>query len=252
MGLVSRTTSRPAPFFQHWIFETSGSVIYRVLPFAVYLAFLAFDQAMTWATTNIHSLESLTGQLDLWLYPVKTAVVMGLLIGFWPKYKELKDNARADHKGLYLAVAVGLAVYVAWVRMDWPWAVQGRGEASGYDPFRAGARWGVAFAVIRLFGASVVVPIMEELFWRSFLLRYLISPQFETVRLGALTPFSFLATTILFGLEHDLWFAGMTAGMAYTLLLNRTGDLWSCIVAHAVTNFTLGVHVLITGEWKWW
>jgi CAAX prenyl protease-like protein len=93
---------------------------------------------------------------------------------------------------------------------------------------------------------------MEELFWRSFLLRYLISPRFKTVRLGALTPFSFVVTVVLFGLEHDLWLAGMMAGVAYTLLLNRTGNLWSCVLAHAVTNLALGVHVLMTEEWRWW
>jgi CAAX prenyl protease-like protein len=93
---------------------------------------------------------------------------------------------------------------------------------------------------------------MEELFWRSFLLRYLISPHFQAVRLGTFTPFSFVATVVLFGVEHDLWLAGMMAGAAYTLLLYKTGRLWPCILAHAVTNLSLGIHVLMTGQWQWW
>jgi CAAX prenyl protease-like protein len=93
---------------------------------------------------------------------------------------------------------------------------------------------------------------MEELFWRSFLLRYLIASPFTAVRLGTFTPLSFGATVILFGLEHHLWLAGMVAGVAYTLVLYTTHCLWPCILAHAITNLLLGIHVLLTGEWQWW
>jgi CAAX prenyl protease-like protein len=224
----------------------------RILPFAAYLLFLALAQGITWMAGRMPSLEPWKLHADLWLYPIKTVVVAGLLILFWSKYEELKGQAFRDHRDVLWAVGVGLAVYLAWVRMDWPWATQGNGEASGYDPFRAGDKMGAGLAAVRILGASVVVPIIEELFWRSFLLRYLISPQFDSVRLGTLTPFSFLTTVVLFGLEHDLWLAGMMAGAAYTLLLNRTGRLWPCILAHAVTNLALGIHVLMTHEWKWW
>ena len=66
------------------------------------------------------------------------------------------------------------------------------------------------------------------------------------------TAFSFLTTLVLFGLEHHLWLAGMMAGAAYTLLLYGTRRLWPSIIAHAVTNLALGVHVLLTQEWNWW
>jgi hypothetical protein len=93
---------------------------------------------------------------------------------------------------------------------------------------------------------------MEELFWRSFLLRYLVTSPFTSVRLGTFTPPSFGATVILFGLEHHLWLAGMLAGVAYAFILYTTHRLWPCIVAHAITNLLLGIHVLLTGEWQWW
>ncbi|HJU03976.1 MAG TPA: CAAX prenyl protease-related protein [Nitrospiraceae bacterium] len=224
----------------------------RILPFAAYLVFLALAQGIPWMAERVPSLVPWKLHADLWLYPVKTVAVAGLLIHFWPKYHELKGRVFHDHRDGWGAVGVGLIVYLAWVHMDWPWAIQGNEETSGYDPFRAGDHIGAGLAVVRIFGASVVVPIMEELFWRSFLLRYLISPQFDSVPLGTLTSFSFLATVVLFGLEHDLWLAGMMAGAAYTLVLHQTGRLWPCIVAHAVTNFALGIHVLVTHEWKWW
>lgn len=107
-------------------------------------------------------------------------------------------------------------------------------------------------AAVRLAGAALVVPLMEELFWRSFLLRWLVRPDFRRVSLGTFTVQSFLIATVLFGLEHNLWLSGLVAGVAYTALLYRSKNLWSCIVAHGVTNLALGVHVLVTQQWHWW
>jgi CAAX prenyl protease-like protein len=107
-------------------------------------------------------------------------------------------------------------------------------------------------AGIRLFGATMIVPVMEELFWRSFLIRYVMSSDFRSIRLGAFSVGSFVVTVVLFGLEHQLWLAGMMAGAAYNVVLYRTGRIWPCILAHAVTNLILGGHVLMTGEWIWW
>lgn len=224
----------------------------RVLPFAVYLSFLAIAQVIPSVTTTSASQNGWVGHIDLWLYPIKTAAVLGLLIYFWPQYRELNNNMINGVGEAILAIAIGLLVYAAWVRMDWSWARQGDGSAAGYEPFRSGTEMGMILAGIRVFGASVVVPIMEELFWRSFLIRYLISSKFESVALGTFTIFSFAATVVLFGLEHDLWLAGMMAGVAYTGLLYYTKRLWPCILAHAVTNLALGIHVLMTGEWRWW
>ena len=225
-------------------------MIARILPFAAYMGFIALSAGVTWlAGAGILS-SAWVEKADLWLYPVKTAVVLGLLGYFWPRYEELKERIFAGPGEGFLAVGVGVLVYLAWVRMDWPWAMQG--AAAGYDPFKAGETAGIVLAAVRIFGAAAVVPVMEELFWRSFLIRYLVSPRFESVRLGTFTPLSFGATVVLFGLEHHLWLAGMMAGVAYNLLLYRTGRLWPCILAHGVTNLLLAVHVLVTGEWRWW
>ena len=223
----------------------------RILPFACYMAFIALSSALGWWAGELPDRAAWMDTVDLWLYPVKTAVVVGCLIAFWSQYGELKDRIFAGWGEVFLGVGVGLVVYLAWVRMDWSWAMQGE-VVAGYDPFVAGAGVGTVLAGIRLLGAAAVVPVMEELFWRSFVIRYIVSPQFETVRLGTFTIASFVITTVLFGVEHNLWLAGMMAGAAYTLLLYRTGRLWPCIVAHAVTNLALGVHVLVTGEWQWW
>ena len=212
----------------------------RVLPFAAYMAFIGISVLLPSNTA-----------LELWLYPIKILVVLSLLIFFWSSYQELQRPIMTTGKEAALAVGVGLVVYVLWVRMDWPWAMQG--TPTGYNPFQEGATVGFILAGIRIFGASVVVPLMEELFWRSFLIRWIINPDvFEKVPLGLFSLGSFAATVILFGLEHNLWLAGMMAGAIYNGLLYRTRRLWPCIIAHATTNLTLGIHVLITQEWQWW
>ncbi len=212
----------------------------RILPFATYMAFL-----------GIRGLLPADLSWELWLYPVQIMVVLGLLIFFWSSYQELPRPIVSDGKEAVLAVGIGVVVYVLWVRMDWAWAVQG--EVTGYNPFQEGATAGFLLAGIRVFGASVVVPIMEELFWRSFLLRWIVKPEaFEKVPLGLFTLGSFAVTVILFGLEHQLWLAGMMAGAIYNGLLYQTRRLWPCVIAHATTNLLLGVHVLVTQEWQWW
>lgn len=219
----------------------------RLVPFALFMAFIALESGLHWLLSPTAS-ES--PRPFLWLYPVRTVVVLASLIYYWPAYRELRQPLCLNgREGLLIAV-VGVGVYLAWVRMDWPWAMQG--QPTGYNPLQTAGSAGVALAAIRLFGAAVVVPIMEELFWRSFLIRYMVAAPFVSVRLGTFTPLSFGATVVLFGLEHHLWLAGVMAGVAYTLLLYQTHRLWPCILAHAITNLVLGIHVLVTHEWHWW
>ena len=230
----------------------------RVLPFALFMAFIGLNALLQALAPEAEWLPAAL----VWLYPVRTAVVVAVLVYFWRDYDELRTvDDRTDGRGqsrpwtgagdMALAVLVGVAVYLAWVRMDWPWATQGA-DGAGYDPFIVEGPAAYALAAVRLLGAAAVVPLMEELFWRSFIMRYLVNSDFATVRPGAFTPLSFGATVVLFGVEHNLWLAGMMAGVAYALLLYRSGNLWTCIWAHAVTNLALGMHVLVRSEWRWW
>ncbi len=222
--------------------ETQSGMWPRIFPFAAYMGFIGLSAVLVGSEAE--------GTFDLWSYPIKTLVVAGLLVFFWSRFQELKAPIFVNWQEALVTVGVGLGVYALWVRMDWPWAIQG--ELSDYNPFVAGSTLGLVLAIIRIFGASVIVPIMEELFWRSFLIRYIVNANFETVRLGTFTIGSFAATVVLFGLEHNLWLAGMMAGICYSGLLYWTGRLWPCIIAHGITNLVLGIHVLTTGEWHWW
>lgn len=120
------------------------------------------------------------------------------------------------------------------------------GQHSGFDPYGFG--WPKAAVIgliaMRLIGAAVVVPVMEELFWRSFFMRYLINPNFRSVSMGAFTWFSFMGVAIMFGLEHHRVIIGIIAGLFYGLLLVHQKKLNGVILAHGVTNLGLGIYVL--------
>jgi CAAX prenyl protease-like protein len=135
--------------------------------------------------------------------------------------------------------------------MDWTFGVTA--TPHGFNPtLFSGSRFQSIMTLFRISGAVLVVPLMEELFWRSFLVRYLIDTDFENVPIGTFTWFSFLITTVLFGLEHNYPLAGMMAGAIYNLILYRTRSIVQCVLAHAVTNLALALYVVLTGNWQFW
>ena len=221
----------------------------RIVPFAVFMGFIGLQQGLEWAAQR--GLVGLDDQQLLYLYPLKAVVVALLLMRFRSCYEELHWSDLKRLSQTAASVALGLLVFVLWINMDWDFA--SLGEAGGFNPtlvesdaLRTGL---IAF---RLFGAVLVVPLMEELFWRSFLLRYLIDANFMVVRIGRYSLSSFLIGAVLFGLEHNLVLAGIMAGIAYSLLLYRSKSILQCVLSHAVTNLALGIYVLQSGQWKFW
>jgi CAAX prenyl protease-like protein len=144
---------------------------------------------------------------------------------------------------------VGVGVFVLWIALDFPPLVMGEGDP--FDP-RVDGRIHPGFALTRLAGAALVVPVMEEIFWRSFLMRWLEKPSFLEVDPRQVGPKALLITSAVFAAEHRLWFAGLLAGLLYGELYRRTGDIRVVVLSHAVTNGLLGVYVLATGSWTFW
>jgi hypothetical protein len=110
----------------------------------------------------------------------------------------------------------------------------------------------IGFIVVRLLGLAVLAPIAEELFWRGFLIRWLISPDWGKVPLGQFSLLSFVVVTLLFTSAHPEWLAAAVYCALINALLYWKKDLWSCVVAHSVSNLVLGVYVLTTGAWWLW
>ena len=212
----------------------------RILPFAAYLAFIVVGDVLERLGVRQDTLR--------WLYPAKIALVALLLALFWRRYQELSRFHLPPLRAL-TALGAGIVVLVLWISLDAGWMLVG--SPSGFDP-RVGGRIDWLLVAIRIAGAALVVPIMEELFWRSFLMRWVDDPDFQSVEPSQLSIKSFVITVLLFGFEHNLWLAGIVAGAAYSLLYMRHRNLWSPILAHAVTNGLLGVWVVRTGNWSYW
>lgn len=208
-----------------------------VLPFAVFIALTAAGGYFT--------------ELAHLVYAAKT-IIVGAMLWFWRRAYKGDLAPGLSTAGCITAVAAGLAVLAIWILPEN--ILPQFGAHSGFNPYAFGCSPQIvpALIAVRLLGAALVVPVMEELFWRSFLLRYIIDPDFQKVALGTFSWFSFAAVVVLFGLEHHRWIQGMGAGIVYTLLVVRQKSLRGCIIAHTVTNLGLSIYVISTENWLFW
>ncbi|WP_250846755.1 CAAX prenyl protease-related protein [Aquisphaera insulae] len=201
------------------------------------------------------ALTSLEGYVPQSWYPLayaaKVAVVAGVAIAYRSTWRDFLPIPRIGT--LALGVVVGLIVYVLWVRLDglYP-ALSFLGKRTGFDPTEMPAGWRAAFIAVRFLGLVLLVPVIEELFWRSFLIRWIIDPNFHAVPIGRVTLLSAGATSALFALAHPEWLPALLTGILWAGLLWRTKSLLACFISHLVANLALGIHVLRTGEWQYW
>ena len=207
---------------------------------------------------------SLVPHPDYWLYGVKVLVVSGLVWSLRARLPELKLSFS------WVAVLVGVLVAVLWEIL--PRYVPGLERlyqlalhfttgrelppvkpADAWTPltvFRDTPALAYGFVVLRVLGRSLLVPLVEEVFYRSFVYRYIISPRFESIALATRHIPAWLATSAIFGLAHpDQWLAGFGCGLAYQWLVIRSGRLGDSILAHAITNGLLSAWVIYEGTW---
>lgn len=217
------------------------ATVARVLPFALFMLLLAVRGAV----------PEDAGLDARWIYGFTVVAVGGVLAYFWRDYVELARGTGPTARQALLAVAVGLAVWWLWVRLTAPWMVIGERSASFTPLDEAGALiW--PLVAVRFVGAALLVPVMEELFWRSFLMRWIQHGDFMAVDPRRVGLKAVLLSTFVFTLAHTQWLAAVIAGLAYAELYRRTGRLWVAVLAHAVTNAALGVQVVATGAWSFW
>ena len=226
-----------------------NAAFYRYFPFAVFMAFIGLDEIIRFlASQGLFILEATT---LYYLYPVKAVVVGYLLYRYRGEYRELTLKDLSNIPTTLAVGAVGLLVFFLWIHMDWTFG--SAAVPQGYNPLLLpGKNLQILMTVFRVCGAVLVVPLMEELFWRSFLIRYIIDKDFDRVAMGAFTWTSFMITVVLFGLEHTYFLAGVMAGIFYNLIFYKTRSLAQCVLAHAVTNLALAVYVIGTGKWQFW
>jgi CAAX prenyl protease-like protein len=173
-----------------------------------------------------------------------------------------RDGPVIDLRVRYLVttLAIGIAVFVVWIAPDllikgyrhfWLFdnGVVGKAATSFESPVTLS--WTVL--ALRLIRAVIIVPIVEELFWRAWLMRWLIDNDFEKVPLGKYSAQAFWIVAALFASEHgSYWDVGLAAGIIYNWWMVRTRSLGDLILAHAVTNGILGAYVIAFGKWEYW
>jgi uncharacterized protein len=221
----------------------------RIFPFAIYMGFFGIAGFML--LLQQEGFPLLQNWDPRWLYPTKILLVLLALLLLWRNYGELARPAAVKPADWLLGVAIGVLVFVVWINLDQGWATIG--DPQGYNPTDPGTgslNWNLI--ALRISGAALIVPVMEELFWRSFIMRWLKDADFAQVDPARVGFKPFFITAVLFASEHNLWLAGLLAGIAYNWLYMRSRNLWVPVLAHAVTNGLLGLWVVQTGKWQFW
>jgi len=210
-----------------------------VLPFAAFLVLLVGHQYL---------------ELGSWQYPARVAIISLLLVVFSRHVLDFRPSQPVASLG------IGVAVFVIWILPDLLWAgyrdhwlfqngITGTITSSIADHHRMDG-WVLFFRSVL---AILIVPVVEELFWRAWLMRWLIKPQFETLRLGTYSAMAFWVTALMFASEHGpYWDVGLLAGIIYNWWMVRTRSLADCILAHACTNACLSFYVIFAGKWEYW
>ena len=239
LGMVAVT--QRMPFFDATETEPADRAG-EINPTTAYLAPLVALLAVT----------MITGALSIgfdWLYPARVLGTAAAIRLFWRRSISWRTLAQSWS---WRAVAIGAAVFVIWIGLE---RVTGRpdagssiGKALGEMP----AGLAVAWLFFRVVGSVVTVPIAEELAFRGYLLRRLVSADFDQLTVVRFTWLSFLVSSVLFGALHGRWLAGTVAGMCYGFAMYRRGRVADAVIAHAVTNALIAADVLILGNWGLW
>lgn len=226
-------------------------------PFMVYLALLACE---SWFPNPFYRLH---------FYALRTVGGLAVAWLFWPYYPPWGKLHPFKCVAFGLLAAWGWVVlhrlvggqFVdgVWLQPRAEWYVQPFGADAPperfFDPaavYGGGVLYWV-FLIVRLGGAALTVPIVEELFWRAFLLRVLIDwDDFERVPLGTFTWRSFLLCSVLSALEHPQWEVGIACWLLYNALFCWTRSILCLVVTHGITNLALYTHVVLRQDWVFW
>lgn len=236
----------------------------HTLPFFLWIAVIFVVQALP-------SEISLTAAQNATIYAIKSVIVLGLILFLKPW--RLYNNTLSLGE-LALGLAGGIIVVALWIIPEMP-NVVGHNFCNIYNKFLifplgdfpdyyptlsqnhpsmsySPERCGALLTYARLAGSALVIPAAEEYFFRGFLYRWLESCNFEKVNLKKFYSRSFWIVAIVFGLQHDRFFAGALAGVIYGYIAVKTGKLLPSIIAHSLTNLLLGIFVLHSNMYGFW
>ncbi|MCK4459242.1 MAG: CAAX prenyl protease-related protein [Methanosarcinales archaeon] len=205
-----------------------------VFPFAIYLVMGDLTRVILPCFEEYHICLA---------YCLRTIAVGYILIRYRSLYAELAER-RLDGT----SVLIGAIIFILWIGLEGHYPVFSSADVH-YDPTIFDTATFGFLILTRFAGSVLVAPFIEELFCRSFLMRYAIDSKWQDVPIGAYTFGSFAIVTLFFGFSHFRWLPGILTAILLNLLLYRTKNLSSCVAAHATANLLLLVYVVCTGEW---
>jgi CAAX prenyl protease-like protein len=240
--------------------------IAHVAPLAVFMSFLVLSSALVSLGFTVRDADWpwYRSAPEQWIYPLQTLVTLGVLIYFRRQY----DFSYCG--GWWLGAVMGVIGIVVWLapghlfrtlQMEDSWLrhLGFADRADGFDPsfIRAhSAFWYWSVVVVRIFRATVVVALAEELFWRSFLMRFLIDQygDYWKVPFGKFDWYSLVVVTALFTFEHASvdWGSAVIFGTMMYFVAVRTKSLCACVVMHAIANLLLSLYTLAYQQWGYW
>lgn len=235
----------------------------HVLPLMLFMLFVAVPG---WFRIENPELPWYQQAPEHWVYPLQTVICGGLLLWFRQHYQ------LAPWRGLGLACVLAVIGIAIWITPAWLYTKLGaEGEApewwswlglvkrdEGFDPtiLSQWPAWETAAIVMRFARMVIIVPLVEELMWRGFLMRYVNAGEadWRTVPFGTHTWKGFWIVTVAVTLAHnpdDYLAAFLWGSMVYWLAV-RTRSLGACVIMHGLGNLLLGVYALRTQQWGFW
>jgi len=218
-------------------------ILAYALPMLLFIALLGLSGALKTSTGPPWRTAP-----EFWIYPLQTLLCAALLIYFRREY-EFQPWRRP-----IFTIAIALLVFLLWIAPQAFFHFPARRVGFNPDTFAAAPAYYWATLLLRFLRLAVVVPLVEEIFWRGLFLRFLIAERFESVPFGTFSWLSFLVVALAFGFSHlkPDWPAAFAAGALYNLVAYRTKSLTSCVFAHSLTNLALGLWILATKQWGFW
>jgi membrane protease YdiL (CAAX protease family) len=245
--------------------ENTQAVLAHILPFAIWLTIM------------------------VWFDSYNARTLGGLLL--LAIFRPWRWYPRLQLKNILPAIGVGLFILLIWVGFETPWFIEhfpkiaewydrlfvdlsaplktrelfdaGGGNMVPYEVIEAGkphaglhpfspevTGWPAFW--VHMFGTSIIIAVIEEFFFRGFVYRWMLGSPFFEIDPGKLHWPMLLLVSLFFGVEHREWLAGIICGISFGLLYIKTKDIWAAIIAHATTNFLLGLYVIKFGAYQFW
>ncbi|MFM7318415.1 MAG: CAAX prenyl protease-related protein [bacterium] len=216
-----------------------------VVPFLAFLAITSLEGEA------LNDDGTLNANLYAIIYCIKIAVVVGCVA--WGRRALADLRPMPDLQICIMAIVSGLLVGFFWVHLEGfypPLPESVVGKRTGFNPLKSlDGPLQAIFLAIRFLGLVIVVPVIEELFTRDFVLRFVTKPEWETVQPWQFSRNAALFSTIIFVVGHPEWLPAILCGVIWLAFLRYSKSVSALVISHAVANLAIGVYSLVTGDW---